>query len=65
MRQSAFVHDIRHNINLLPFSNDIRKRTAGLLRSPLTVEVARRTVDTELITQREHLVEQARKRCGI
>ena len=73
MLDMGFIHDIRRIIGLLPekrqsllfsatFSSDIRKLAAGLLRSPLTIEVARRTVDAELVTQRVHLVEQARKR---
>ena len=73
MLDMGFIHDIRRIINLLPpqrqsllfsatFSDEIRKLAAGLLRSPLTIEVARRNVDTELVTHRVHLVEQDRKR---
>ena len=73
MLDMGFIHDIRRIISLLPskrqsllfsatFSGEIRKLAAGLLRSPLTIEVARSTVDAELVTQRVHLVEQDRKR---
>ena len=73
MLDMGFIHDIRRIIGLLPskrqsllfsatFSGEIRKLAAGLLRSPLTIEVERPTVDAELVTQRVHLVEQDRKR---
>ena len=73
MLDMGYIHDIRRIIGLLPskrqsllfsatFSGEIRKLAAGLLRSPLTIEVERPTVDAELVTQRVHLVEQDRKR---
>ena len=44
------------------FSEDIRGLANGLLRNPLTVEVAPRNAPTELVDHRVHLVSQGEKR---
>jgi len=73
MLDMGFIHDIRRIIRLLPskrqsllfsatFSSEIRKLADGLLSSPVPVEVARRQVDAELVSQHVHMVAQDRKR---
>ena len=72
MLDMGFVHDIRRIIQLLPpkrqnllfsatFPKEIRKLADGLLQSPVAIEVARRQVDAELVTQRVHFVAQNQK----
>ena len=73
MLDMGFIHDIRRILALLPrrrqnllfsatFSDEIRKLADGLLDQPVSVEVARRNADAELVAQRIHPVRQDRKR---
>ncbi len=73
MLDMGFIHDIRRIIALLPvarqnlmfsatFSDDIRKLSGSILRDPAVVEVARRNVPIELVTQSVYLVDRDRKR---
>jgi ATP-dependent RNA helicase RhlE len=73
MLDMGFIHDIRRILKLLPqqkqtllfsatFSDEIRKLANGLLKSPATVEVARRNATVDAIEQVVHPVEKARKR---
>ena len=73
MLDMGFIRDIRRILALLPakrqnllfsatFSEDIRKLADSVLHDPVHVEVARRNADSELVTQRVHPVDQARKR---
>jgi ATP-dependent RNA helicase RhlE len=73
MLDMGFIRDIKRVLALLPrerqnllfsatFSTEIRSLADGLLRSPVTIEVARRNADAELVSQRVHLVAQDRKR---
>jgi ATP-dependent RNA helicase RhlE len=72
MLDMGFIHSIRRILGALPktrqnllfsatFSDEIRKLAGGLLRDPLTVEVAPRNATLELIAQRVHPVDKARK----
>ena len=73
MLDMGFIRDIRRVLALLPrerqnllfsatFSDEIRKLAHGLLRDPLTVEVAARNAPAELVEHRVHLVESSQKR---
>ena len=73
MLDMGFIRDIRRVLALLPpkrqnllfsatFSDEIRTLANGLLRDPLTVEVAPRNAPTELVEHRVHLVAQGEKR---
>jgi ATP-dependent RNA helicase RhlE len=73
MLDMGFIRDIRRVLALLPrerqnllfsatFSDEIRSLAHGLLRDPLTVEVARRNAPAELVEHRVHLVENGDKR---
>jgi ATP-dependent RNA helicase RhlE len=73
MLDMGFIRDIRRVLAVLPkqrqnllfsatFSDEIRKLASGLLRDPLTVEVAARNAPAELVEHRVHLVEQGEKR---
>src|SRR5512134_123117 len=73
MLDMGFIRDIRRVLALLPpnrqnmlfsatFSEDIRSLAKGLLRDPLTVEVAPRNAPAELVEHRVHLVSQGDKR---
>ncbi|MGH8639144.1 MAG: DEAD/DEAH box helicase, partial [Burkholderiales bacterium] len=73
MLDMGFIHDIRRILALLPakrqnllfsatFSAEIRRLADGLLNAPVTIEVARRNAEAELVTQRIHQVSQDRKR---
>jgi ATP-dependent RNA helicase RhlE len=73
MLDMGFIRDIRRILALLPakrqnllfsatFTDEIRRLADGLLHDPALIEVARRTTDAELITQRVHQVSQERKR---
>jgi ATP-dependent RNA helicase RhlE len=73
MLDMGFIRDIRRVLALLPkdrqnllfsatFSDEIRTLANGLLRDPLTVEVAARNAPAELVEHRVHLVEQKEKR---
>ncbi len=73
MLDMGFINDIRRIIRLLPvkrqnlmfsatYSDDIRKLTQGVLKNPVEVEVARRNVTVEAVTQLAHMVAKEDKR---
>jgi ATP-dependent RNA helicase RhlE len=73
MLDMGFINDIRRIIRLLPakrqnlmfsatYSDDIRKLTQGVLKNPVEVEVARRNVAVESVTQLAHMVNKDDKR---
>ncbi len=73
MLDMGFIRDIRRVLALLPpnrqnllfsatFSQEIRALATGLLKDPLTVEVAARNAPAELVEHRVHLVSQGEKR---
>jgi ATP-dependent RNA helicase RhlE len=73
MLDMGFIRDIRRVLALLPrerqnllfsatFSDEIRSLAHGLLRDPLTVEVAPRNAPAELVEHRVHMVENGDKR---
>jgi ATP-dependent RNA helicase RhlE len=73
MLDMGFIHDIRKILALLPqarqnllfsatFPEEIRKLAASFMKSPVTVEVARRNTPAELVAQVQHPVAQDRKR---
>src|SRR5512135_2391126 len=73
MLDMGFIRDIRRVLAALPpnrqnllfsatFSEEIRTLANGLLRDPLTIEVAPRNAPAELVEHRVHLVEQGDKR---
>ena len=73
MLDMGYIRDIRRVLAMLPpnrqnllfsgtFSEDIRGLANGLLRNPLTIEVAPRNAPTELVDHRVHLVSQGEKR---
>jgi ATP-dependent RNA helicase RhlE len=73
MLDMGFINDMRRVMQALPkqrqsllfsatFSDEIRGLASSFLRDPLTIEVARRNLESELVTQRVYTVDQARKR---
>ncbi len=73
MLDMGFIHDIRKVLALVPkqkqtllfsatFSDDIKKLANGLLRSPASIEFARRNTTVEAIRQTVHPVDKSRKR---
>ncbi|HKW37782.1 MAG TPA: DEAD/DEAH box helicase [Burkholderiales bacterium] len=73
MLDMGFIHDIRRILALLPakrqnllfsatFPEEIRKLASGFMKSPVTVEVARRNTPAELVAQVAHPVDAGRKR---
>ena len=73
MLDMGFIRDIRKILDMLPkvrqnllfsatYSSDIRKLSEKLLDNPAQVEVARRNVPTELVSQMIHPVDRERKR---
>jgi ATP-dependent RNA helicase RhlE len=73
MLDMGFIRDIRKVIALLPkhkqtllfsatFSNEIKKLSNDLLRSPALIEVAKQNSTAELVTQVVHPVDRGRKR---
>jgi ATP-dependent RNA helicase RhlE len=73
MLDMGFIHDIRKILALLPatrqnllfsatFPDEIRKLAASFMKSPATVEVARRNTPAELVAQVQHPVSHERKR---
>lgn len=73
MLDMGFIHDIRKVLALLPaqkqtllfsatFSNDIKRLANSLLKSPALVEVARRNIAAESVSQVVHPVDKSRKR---
>ncbi len=73
MLDMGFIRDIRRVLAALPagrqnllfsatFSEEIRALAGGLLRDPLTVEVAARNAPAELVEHRVHHIEQGEKR---
>ncbi|HWY23740.1 MAG TPA: DEAD/DEAH box helicase [Nevskia sp.] len=72
MLDMGFIRDIRKVLAVLPkkrqnllfsatFNADIRKLAEGLLHNPATVDVAPRNTAAELVVQRAHPVDKARK----
>ena len=72
MLDMGFIRDIRRVIAVLPkqrqnllfsatFNSDIRSLAEGLLHNPASVDVAPRNSTVELIAQRVHPVDKARK----
>jgi ATP-dependent RNA helicase RhlE len=73
MLDMGFIRDIRKIMALLPrqrqtllfsatFSDEIKRLSKDLLKSPALVEVAQRNASAELTTQVVHLVDRSRKR---
>jgi ATP-dependent RNA helicase RhlE len=73
MLDMGFIHDIRKLISMLPkgkqtlffsatFSNEIKRLSNDLLKSPVLIEVARRNTAAERVTQVVHPVDKSRKR---
>ena len=73
MLDMGFIHDIRKILALLPttrqnllfsatFPDEIRKLASSFMKSPATVEVARRNTPAELVAQVQHPVSHDRKR---
>ena len=73
MLDMGFIRDIRKLLALLPkhkqtllfsatFSNEIRKLSNDLLKSPALIEVAQKNTTAELVTQVIHPVDKNRKR---
>ena len=73
MLDMGFIRDIRKIMALLPrqrqtllfsatFSDEIKRLSKDLLKSPALVEVAQRNASAELVTQVVHLVDRSRKR---
>jgi len=73
MLDMGFIHDIRRILKLLPtkrqnllfsatFPDEVRSLAAGFMHDAVTVEVARRNLPIELISQVAHPVDKDRKR---
>ncbi|MDE2259143.1 MAG: DEAD/DEAH box helicase [Betaproteobacteria bacterium] len=73
MLDMGFIPDIRRIVALLPaqrqnllfsatFSDDIKKLSGGILRVPVTIEVARRNATADLVRQVVYPVHKDRKR---
>jgi ATP-dependent RNA helicase RhlE len=73
MLDMGFIHDIRRILKLLPvkrqnllfsatFPEDVRTLAAGFMRDAVTVEIARRNMPVEAISQVVHPVDKDRKR---
>jgi ATP-dependent RNA helicase RhlE len=73
MLDMGFIHDIRRVLKLLPktrqnllfsatFSNEIRELAGGILRAPVSIEVAPRNAPAESVGQRIYRVEKNGKR---
>jgi ATP-dependent RNA helicase RhlE len=73
MLDMGFIHDIRRILALLPkkrqnllffatFSDKIKALAAGLLNNPKMIEVARRNVTAETISQKVYQVDRDKKR---
>ncbi len=73
MLDMGFIRDIRRILALLPkqrqnllffatFSDEIKALAAGLLNRPMMIEVARRNLTSENVTQLVYLVDRERKR---
>ncbi|MCW8854211.1 MAG: DEAD/DEAH box helicase [Gammaproteobacteria bacterium] len=73
MLDMGFIHDIKKVLALVPkqkqtllfsatFSDEIKKLSNELLKSPALVEVARRNTASETVNQVVHPVDKARKR---
>jgi ATP-dependent RNA helicase RhlE len=73
MLDMGFINDIRKVLALLPrqkqsllfsatFSEDIRALATGLLRDPVSIEVARRNAAAEAVAQSVYHVDRERKR---
>ena len=72
MLDMGFIHDIKRVINLLPrqrqnllfsatFSPEIRKLAEGLMRNPVSIDIAPRNSAAESVSQRVIFVEKTQK----
>ena len=73
MLDMGFINDIKKIMKLLPnerqtllfsatYSNEIKKLSESLLKSPTLIEVARRNTSSEIVKQAVYHVDKARKR---
>ena len=73
MLDMGFIRDIRRILPLLPaqrqnllfsatFSDEIRELANGILKNPVSIEVAKRNTPTELVSQVVHPVDRDKKR---
>lgn len=73
MLDMGFIRDIKKIISYLPeqrqnllfsatYSNDIKKLASGILKNPVSVEVARRNTAAEKVKQKIHMIAQNQKR---
>ncbi|HEX5360755.1 MAG TPA: DEAD/DEAH box helicase, partial [Fluviicoccus sp.] len=73
MLDMGFIRDIRRILPLLPaqrqnllfsatFSDEIRELANGILKNPVSIEVAKRNTPTELVAQVVHPVDRDKKR---
>jgi len=73
MLDMGFIRDIKKIISFLPpkrqnllfsatYSKDIKALASGILRNPVSVEVARRNTAAEKVEQKLHLIEKNQKR---
>ena len=73
MLDMGFIRDIRRILNLMPaqrqnllfsatFSDEIKALADGLLRAPTLIEVGQRNGAAEVVAQKVHLVDRAKKR---
>jgi ATP-dependent RNA helicase RhlE len=73
MLDMGFIRDIRRIISLLPtkrqnllfsatFTDDIRGLADGILRNAVSVEVARKTIESDLVSQSVYLTAKENKR---
>jgi ATP-dependent RNA helicase RhlE len=73
MLDMGFIHDIKKLMKMMPkerqtllfsatFSKEIKQLASGLLRDPVTIEVARENTTAEAVSQVVHLVDKSRKR---
>ena len=72
MLDMGFIHDIKKIMALLPkrrqnlmfsatFSNEIRQLAKGIINNPVEIDVAPRNSTVDIISQRVHPVDKARK----
>lgn len=73
MLDMGFIRDIKKIISFLPekrqnllfsatYGKDIKSLAAGILKNPVSVEVARRNTTAEKVEQKIHLIEKTQKR---
>ncbi len=73
MLDMGFIHDIKRILKQLPgerqnllfsatYSNDIRKLSEGILKDPVSVEVAQRNTAAEMVEQSVYKIDKKQKR---